>query len=93
MVENNLDLRIDKREFLHISVKYLGYFISGDGIRTDEKGLEAIKKFPISNKQHSLQPFLGLCSYIRKFFKDFSLIAKLNFIAMLAQLDLAQFYY
>lgn len=42
----------------------------------DDKGLQAIKDFPIPDKQHAVQSFLGLCSYFRRFVKDFSLIAK-----------------
>lgn len=76
LVENNLELRNDKCEFLRTSVKYLGYTIDGNGIRADDKGLKAIRDFPVPDKQQSVQSFLGLCSYFRRFVKDFSSVAK-----------------
>ena len=57
-------------------IDYLGYTITGNGIKANEKGIEAIKDFPVPQKLHSVQSFIGLCSYFRRFIKDFSLIAK-----------------
>lgn len=76
IVNNKLELRLDKCEFLRSSVKYLGYTIDGSGIRADDKGLEAIRNFPLPDKVHTMRSFLGLCSYFRRFIKDFSVIAK-----------------
>lgn len=76
LVQNKLELRIDKCEFFQTDVKYLGYTISKSGIKAEEKGLEAIRNFPVPTKVHSVQSFLGLCSYFRRFVKNFSLIAK-----------------
>lgn len=76
LVENNLELRIDKCRFLEKEIEYLGYIIDEFGIRANEKGLESIKNFPLPQKVQSVQSFLGLCSYFRRFIKDFSLIAK-----------------
>lgn len=76
IVNNKLELRLDKCEFLQSSVKYLGYTIDASGIRADDKGLEAIRNFPLPDKVHTMRSFLGLCSYFRRFIKDFSIIAK-----------------
>lgn len=76
LVENNLELREHKCEFFQTTVKYLGYTINGDGIRADDRGLTAIRDFPVPDKCNALQSFLGLCSYFRRFVKDFSVLAK-----------------
>lgn len=76
LVSNKLELRLDKCEFFATSVKYLGYTITGDGIRADDKGLQAIQNFPVPQKLQAVQSFLGLCSYFRRFVKDFSVLAK-----------------
>lgn len=43
LVENQLELRIDKCELLQDKVKYLGFEISKDGIRAEGKGLDAVR--------------------------------------------------
>jgi len=67
---------MDKCEFLQIIMKYLCFIINGDGIKTDDKGIEAIKNFPIPDKTQHVQSFWGLYSYFRRFIQDFSTLAK-----------------
>uniref|UniRef100_A0A0K8U9C0 RNA-directed DNA polymerase n=1 Tax=Bactrocera latifrons TaxID=174628 RepID=A0A0K8U9C0_BACLA len=76
ITQNKLELRLDKCEFLQTSVNYLGYIVDGEGIRADDKGLEAIKNFPVPKNVHTVQSFIGLCSYFRRFVKDFSVLAE-----------------
>lgn len=47
MVENNLELRIDKCNFLQREVEYLGYRVSSKGISPNISGVEAVNSFPI----------------------------------------------
>ena len=52
------------------------------GIKANEKRIEGIKDFPVPQKLHSFKSLIELCSYLRRFIKDFSPIAKsLNDIA------------
>lgn len=76
LVANKLQLRLDKCKFLQHEIDYLGYIINSSGVRANDKGLEAIKHFPTPSNLVSVQSFLGLCSYFRRFIKDFSLMAK-----------------
>lgn len=66
LVQNKLELRWDKCEFLQSEISYLGYLITGEGIRADKKGLKAVENFAIPTKVQEVQSFLGLCSYFRR---------------------------
>lgn len=76
LVENLLELSIDKCKLLNTEIDFLGYSISEKGIQPIKTGVEAVVKFPISQNIHNLQSFLGLSSYFRKFINGFALIAK-----------------
>ncbi|XP_076659907.1 uncharacterized protein LOC143363195 [Halictus rubicundus] len=76
LVANRLELRLDKCKFLQTKLVYLGYTVTNEGIYPTEKGLEAVKNFPIPRNLRDIQSFLGMCSYFRKFVKNFSIIAK-----------------
>ena len=76
LVDNLLELRIDKCKFLCTEIEFLGYRISKDGIQPNKSGIEALERYPIPQDLRSLQCFLGLASYFRKFIEKFSVIAK-----------------
>lgn len=69
-------MRIDKSKFLFNEIKYLGYLVTSKDIRPTVSGIEAVVKFPIPQSVRSVQSFVGLCSYLRKFIEGFSMIAK-----------------
>jgi len=75
LVENMLELRLNKCCFLYEEVEFLGYVITAKGIQPSNSGIVAVKEFPTPKCIRDVQSFLGLCSYFRKFVKDFSLIA------------------
>jgi len=76
LIRNKLELRIDKCRFMEEQCEYLGYIVSKKGIQPDNKNIEAIKNFPIPKNAKEVHSFLGLCSYFRKFIKEFSIKAK-----------------
>ncbi|CAH2087349.1 unnamed protein product [Euphydryas editha] len=47
-----------------------------EGIRPGSRKIEAVKNFPKPKNQHSLRQFIGLCSFFRRFVRDFSILAK-----------------
>jgi len=73
LVENKLNLRIDKCKFLCTKIEYLGYSITQEGISPTDSGIEAVRKFPVPQSIRGVQGFLGLCSYFRKFIEGFSI--------------------
>lgn len=71
-----LKIQLDKSEFLHQDVEFLGYIISSEGIKPNQKKIEAINQFPEPKNLKELRGFLGMMGYYRRFVKDFAKIAK-----------------
>lgn len=76
LVNNRLDLRLDKCKFLYTRIEYLGYVVSEKGISPSNEGVEAVYNFPIPKNVREVRGFVGLCSYFRKFIEKFAVMAK-----------------
>lgn len=75
LVDNKLELRLDKCSFLQTEIEYLGYKVSAEGVSPTNHGISAVTNFPIPQNVRDVQCFLGLCAYFRKFVGGFSIIA------------------
>ncbi len=69
---NNFVIQPAKCEFAKSEIIYLGHKISDKGLIPTEDKLEKISNFPQPRDVKSLQRFLGLCGYYRKFIPNFS---------------------
>ncbi|GFW97567.1 retrovirus-related Pol polyprotein from transposon 412 [Trichonephila clavipes] len=74
--EANLKLSPSKCHLFRREVTYLGRIISTKGVRTDLDKISAVKNWNCSTDVHKLRSFLDLCTYYRKFVKNFSTIAR-----------------
>lgn len=70
--KRNVKLNKSKCVISAKEVPYLGYILSGDGIRPDPKKIKAILEAPTPNSVVSLKSFLGLCTYYNRFVPQFS---------------------
>ncbi|GBN12921.1 Transposon Ty3-I Gag-Pol polyprotein [Araneus ventricosus] len=52
-------------------IKILGHLVSGEGIKPDPDKIKAVQDFPTPKNMQDVKSFLGLCSYYRRFIKDF----------------------
>lgn len=72
----NLKVNLKKCRFAQSSVEYLGHIVTEDGVKPDQKKIEAIQKFPQPNNVRDVRGFLGLAGYYRRFIGGFAEIAK-----------------
>ncbi|KAG6438737.1 hypothetical protein O3G_MSEX000180 [Manduca sexta] len=73
--EAGLTINVEKCKFARPSLRFLGYIIDKDGLRTDPDKVSAIINFPRPRKITDLKRFIGIASWYRRFVKDFATIA------------------
>lgn len=71
----NLKLKPSKCKLFKSSVTFLGFFLSKDGIKPDPSNIEKIANWPVPENPTHVRQFMGLCSYYRRFVKEFSRIS------------------
>jgi hypothetical protein len=59
-----------------LSVRFLGFIISGQGVAVDPAKVAAISEWPTPSTQQHVRQFLGMANFYRKFVRGFSRIAK-----------------
>ena len=74
--KNRLNIKWSKCQFLRKKINFLGYIIENSTIRPSEEKTKTVTSYPLPLNQKSLQRFLGLTSYFRRFIPDYAIIAK-----------------
>ena len=74
--EAKLMIKLKKCKFGEQNIEFLGHIIGRDGIKPDPEKIEKIKNLKAPNNLTELRSVLGLCSYYRRFVKNFSKIVK-----------------
>ena len=72
--ESNIKINKGKSEIKVDSLEYLGYSISGKGVKPSEKKLEAIREAPVPKSVAEVKLFVGLVTYHCRFVPNFSSI-------------------
>ncbi|XP_042948527.1 uncharacterized protein LOC122281239 [Carya illinoinensis] len=74
--EHHFFIKASKCAFMENELEYLGHFISGEGVKVDQRKIEAMVDWSLPNDISTLRGFLGLTGYYRRFVKNYGLIAK-----------------
>ncbi|CAD7085746.1 unnamed protein product [Hermetia illucens] len=67
LLEAGLVLNVEKCKFLQQQVRFLGHFISPEGIQPDPDKVQAISSFPRPKTVRELRRFLGMLNFYRRF--------------------------
>lgn len=70
-----LTVNLEKCEFFRSQLKYLGYVVDANGLRTDPDKVEAILNYPTPSNRKELKRFLGTATWYRRFVPNFSTVA------------------
>lgn len=63
----NLKISLQKCHFLKEEVKFLGFIVSGTGVKSDPEKVSVIKNWEEPKDIQELQRFLGICTFYSKF--------------------------
>ncbi len=74
--EAKLIIKLKKYKFGQRKIKFLGYTIGTDGLRTDPENIEKIINCSVPTDVTGVRKFMGLCNYYRKFIKGLSKLSK-----------------
>ena len=63
----NLKINKDKSDFCCSEVKYLGYVVNNEGLKTDEDNVRPIREYPTPSNLKQLRRFLGMVGWYSRF--------------------------
>lgn len=76
LIQAKMTLKTDKCSFGQNTVKFLGYELTGEGMKPGDVKCEAIWKFPKPKNRKEMRRFLGFTVYFRRFVPNYAMVAK-----------------
>ena len=73
--DRGIRLKPKKCEFAKPQVAFLGFIVSGEGIKPDPQKVDKLRTYPAPGNVKQLRAFLGLGSYYRRFIPGFANVA------------------
>lgn len=70
-----MKLNVSKCSLGMKEIKFLGHYISYEGIKPDPKNIEAIRNMPRPGSVRQVRRFTGMCNFYRKHIDNFALLA------------------
>ncbi|GBG72364.1 hypothetical protein CBR_g11942 [Chara braunii] len=84
--QHKYKVNLEKCEFGHTKILYLGHEVSTEGIRAEDAKVASIRDWPRPRTVTEVRSFLGMCGYYRNFVKNYSTVA--SPLIDLARLDM-----
>ena len=73
--KNDLVANLKKCRFHQDEIRFLEYVMSAQGVRIEDKRIEAVKNWPEPKSVRDIQVFLGFANFYQRFIRSFSKIA------------------
>jgi hypothetical protein len=72
LAEANLTINTEKSKFCQREIKYLGYILSGNGLRPDPVKVSGILNYQALTRIREVRQFMGIANFYSRFIENFS---------------------
>ncbi|XP_058840279.1 uncharacterized protein K02A2.6-like [Topomyia yanbarensis] len=69
---NGVKLNIEKLNLCQTSVNFFGHVLTSEGLKPDERKVEAIQKYPVPTSPKEVHRFVGMINYLARYIPNLS---------------------